>query len=195
MISNIREMQKRIHALNHRWWHDEAGNRLDRNKGELLCLIHSEISEAAEGELTGKLDDHLPLRLMAEVEMADASIRIYDYAEGFGYDLQAATNELEMSGWDMGTAAHSEWAINIALIHMHISVAMEGERKSTSETVALTSRPTAEVNLAKALLLIARYCELHGYDLAGATEEKLAYNAKRQDHTYEARAQTNGKKW
>lgn len=188
MISNIREMQKRIHALNHRWWHDEAGNRLDRNKGELLCLIHSEISEATEGELTGKRDDHLPHRLMTEVEMADASIRIYDYAEGHGYDLQGAAEELTDVMWDLGWSQHNHWGAHLSIIHWYISRAMEGERKS-----ALPASIAS--NLAKTLLLIARYCELHGYDLAGAIEEKLAYNAKRQDHTYEARAQANGKKW
>ncbi len=194
MISNIREMQKRIHALNHRWWHDEAGNRLDRNKGELLCLIHSEISEATEGELTGKLDDHLPHRLMTEVEMADASIRIYDYAEGFGYDLQAACEELETAGWYQLSSSRSEWAIDVAKIHMHISMAMEGERKSANDS-DFPMRLAAEVNLAKALLLIALYCEFHGYDLTGATEEKLAYNQCRLDHQWSERNKANGKKW
>ena len=30
---------------------------------------------------------------MAEVELADAVIRIFDYAEAFGYDLQSAIHE------------------------------------------------------------------------------------------------------
>lgn len=196
MISNIREMQKRIHVLNHRWWHNDAGNRLDRNKGELLCLIHSEISEATEGELTGKFDDHLPLRLMAEVEMADAAIRIHDYAEGFGYDLEEACNQLLEIGWWQGCASCGEWATDIALMHMFVSYAMEVDLRSPSIIIARApERPVAENYLAQTLLLIARYCELHNYDLAGAIEEKLAYNQQRRDHSYEARAQANGKKW
>jgi NTP pyrophosphatase (non-canonical NTP hydrolase) len=101
----------------HNWWHNNNGERIDRNKGELLCLIHSEISEAMEGERKGLQDDKLPHRPMAEVELADALIRIFDYAGGFGYDLE------------------------------------------------------------------------------GAYREKLEYNAKRADHTHEARAAEGGKKW
>ena len=73
-------------------WHTnlETGELLDRNKGEMLCLIHSEISEAMEGERKGLMDDHLPNRPMAEVELADALIRICDYAGRFGYDLGGA---------------------------------------------------------------------------------------------------------
>ena len=195
MISNIREMQKRIHALNHRWWHDEAGNRLDRNKGELLCLIHSEISEATEGELTGKRDDHLPHRLMTEVEMADVSIRIYDYAEGFGYDLQGAADDLVASGWEAYSHSVADYLLDIARLHMHVSEAMEGERKSSITRLSVVDRPVAEVALTRTMLLISAYCDVHGYDLASAIEEKLAYNQRRQDHTYAARAQANGKKW
>lgn len=73
------------------WWHDPAtGAPADRNDGEMLCLIHSEISEAMEGERKGIMDDHLPSRPMAEVELADAFIRIADYAEAKGYDLAGA---------------------------------------------------------------------------------------------------------
>ena len=82
-----------IHKGNHKWWHDKNGQPLQRNKGELLCLIHSEISEAMEGERKDLMDDKLPHRKMAEVELADALIRILDYAAGFGYDISGAVYE------------------------------------------------------------------------------------------------------
>lgn len=113
----IRALACHIHTLNHHWWHDEAGNRLERNKGELLCLVHSEISEALEGARKNKMDDHLPTRKAEEVELADALIRLLDYAKAYGFDI------------------------------------------------------------------------------AGAVSEKLAYNAKRADHTYAARAAEGGKKF
>ena len=69
------------------WWHDENGIRKDRNVGELLCLIHSEISEAMEGARKGLMDAHLKHKSMMEVELADAIIRIFDLAESKGFKL------------------------------------------------------------------------------------------------------------
>lgn len=91
---NLNELAKKVHESNSQWWYDiHTGERLNRNKGELLCLIHSEISEAMEGERKNLMDDKLPHRKMAEVELVDAIIRILDYAGGFGYDLQGAFEE------------------------------------------------------------------------------------------------------
>jgi NTP pyrophosphatase (non-canonical NTP hydrolase) len=82
-------LQQQIHKQNLEagWW-DKP-----REKGTLLCLVHSEISEAMEGERKNLMDDHLPHRKMAEVELADAVIRILDYAEYFGYDISGAIDE------------------------------------------------------------------------------------------------------
>lgn len=76
------------------WWHDiKTGEPVDRNRGELLMLIVSEVAEAMEGERKDLMDDHLPHRRMAEVELADAVIRICDYAGAHGYDLGGALLE------------------------------------------------------------------------------------------------------
>lgn len=64
-----------------------------RNIGEMLCLIHSEISEAMEGARKGLYDDKLPHRSMLEVELADAVIRIFDMAGGLNLDLPGAIAE------------------------------------------------------------------------------------------------------
>jgi NTP pyrophosphatase (non-canonical NTP hydrolase) len=61
-----------------------------RNEPEMLCLIHSEISEALEGIRKDLKDDHLPERPMVEVELADAVIRIFDYAGYKNMDLAGA---------------------------------------------------------------------------------------------------------
>lgn len=69
-------------------WHSKP-----RDKGTELMLIVSEVAEAMEGERKGLMDDHLPNRLMAEVEMADVVIRVCDYCGKHGYDLQGAMEE------------------------------------------------------------------------------------------------------
>lgn len=58
-----------------------------------LALVHTEISEAVEGARKNLMDDHLPNRKMEEVELADAMIRIADYAGFMGYDLGGAVVE------------------------------------------------------------------------------------------------------
>ena len=76
------------------WWHDPAtGAQRDRNDGELICLMHSELSEAMEAVRKSKQDDHLPHRTGVEVELADAVIRIMDYAGARGLDIGGAMAE------------------------------------------------------------------------------------------------------
>ena len=81
------------------WWTDlQTGEDLTgmppkRNAAELLALVHSEISEALEGFRKNQPDDHLPWRSMAEVELADAVIRIFDMAGGLKLDVAGALVE------------------------------------------------------------------------------------------------------
>lgn len=74
------------------WWKpgDTDNPLMFSNK---LCLTHSEISEAMEGDRKNLMDDKLPHRPMREVELADAVIRIFDLAGAYSMDLAGALVE------------------------------------------------------------------------------------------------------
>lgn len=92
--ATLNDYAQRCHEANAKWWYDPVtGEKLQRNKGEMLMLIVSEISECMEGERKDLQDTHLPHRKMAEVELADTLIRIFDYAAAHGYDVDGAFRE------------------------------------------------------------------------------------------------------
>lgn len=89
----IAQFQKDVHqcAVDHGWWEDKGGTSF----GEKLALMHSELSEALEafrdcGDPTKVWDD--PNRPGKQegvpVELADCIIRIFDYMEHVGVDME-----------------------------------------------------------------------------------------------------------
>jgi NTP pyrophosphatase (non-canonical NTP hydrolase) len=95
----IANLQRQAHAMSvEKGWWDEIpcvlGMRImtPSQMLERFALIHSEISEATEEARRGRTKEYeidgkpegVP------VELADAVIRIFDYAEAQGYDLEGA---------------------------------------------------------------------------------------------------------
>jgi len=76
------------------WYCDPAtGQAIKRNFGEVVALMHSELSEALEADRKNLMDDKLPHRSGVEVELADCCIRIFDTARALGLDLAGAIIE------------------------------------------------------------------------------------------------------
>lgn len=85
---NLNTYAKNCHQAAIKWWQDlHTGKPIERNKGELIALMHSELSEALEGVRKDIPDDKLPEFPMEHVELVDLLIRAFDYAGAYGIDL------------------------------------------------------------------------------------------------------------
>jgi hypothetical protein len=87
---NLRDYQKEAHriATEHGFWEGP-----ERNVGEQLALIHSEISEALEEYRSGRPLTEVTYRADNKpegfaIELADTLIRIFDTAEKYNIDLE-----------------------------------------------------------------------------------------------------------
>lgn len=81
-------------ATNAGWYTDPAtGQPVERNFGEVVALMHSELSEALEHHRKSTMDDKLPHRSGIEVEFADCIIRILDTAAAMKLDVAGAIIE------------------------------------------------------------------------------------------------------
>lgn len=187
-MKTLNDYAKECHKANIRWWQDPAtGEPIERDKGELLMLMISEVAECMEGERKGKMDDHLPHRRSAEVELADLLIRIFDYAGAFGIDL---------SIWEFDEPT----TLNQLAIEACMGKSPNPHKLNRAAFLRGICRELAwdkpdMVDLDRALFKIFRYAGFFRYDLDGAYEEKMSYNAVRADHTHAARQAAGGKKW
>lgn len=173
MLQDWNTLAHEVHTVdNHRWWHDQNGARLDRNKGELIALIHSEISECFDGLMSRKVDDKLPQFMNADVELADFVIRTLDYAGAFSLDLNDTTLP---PPFKTGT----DW------LHLVTSHLLEAVRKGEPEAPHVS-------RMIRMAYLMAQFYQ---FNLDETIAAKRAFNAKRHDHTHEARYAEGGKKF
>ncbi len=176
MNRDINELARQVHSLNAKWWTDPVTLQpIKRNQFTLLALVISELSEALEGERKDLMDDKLPHRKMAEVEMADAKIRLLDFAAGFRIRIKP----FQFSETVPDNKGHAIFKI----------------MESVSEIPSTYSKPEDGIHIGKIISKIESYCTKFGYDLEGAFWEKMKYNETREDHTHEARKIAGGKQF
>ena len=180
-MKNLNKLAAEVHEANKHWWHHPAtGERLTRDKGEMFMLMVSELSEAMEGERKSLMDDHLPHRRMAEVELADVMIRLLDYAGAKKLNLDGNIKGIYLEEMPDNKGD--------ALLQIVRELAMA--REARDEMIHWETW-----RLCRVVLMVRRYAAWHGYDLEAAIAEKREYNAHRADHKPEARLAANGKKW
>jgi len=166
------------------WYNHPNGTPKERNRAEMLALMHSEISEAWTGFNTDARDDHLPHRRNVEVEIGDYLIRHGDFA-GFQRIGDDVDNVL------LAITDHDSWRLKSAAVlfnelHVLTSQVLEAIRKDRIEPMVIAM--AASVRLAVYLAQVVR-----ADDLGGAIIEKIDFNAIRADHKLEARGESGGK--
>lgn len=192
MFPDLNDLALYVHLINQKWWHDLDGVPLDRDVGEMLMLIVSEVAEAMEGRRKSLMDDKLPHRAMAEVELADTCIRILDTlgSKKFatdGFDVNAYVVLLRDGHEHHMRNEFMEGTDGKALLMLSRLIVYAWDTYSHGGSLG---RPLARVLYACELL-----AKRWHYDLYGSIDEKNAYNITRADHQLEARKQEHGKKW
>lgn len=182
---NITEWAKEIHenAVKHGWWETE------RSPGEVIALIHSELSEALE-----EARDNRPMMYVLgpngeeictpcyfngrkpegiAVELADAVIRVLDFAGQVGMplrDYDMARDELDMTR-DEAEKGFEDFGTVIAFLHT-----------ITSDFFGAIVEYEVANSISAALAIVAYvegYLTYNGIDLWQVIELKHNYNKGR----------------
>lgn len=137
----------------------------------------------------------------------EAKARADQYAHIMNQGVPARLGNLGLYSAEVHTANQKWWydlhsgeKLNrnvgelLMLCVSELSEAMEGHRKNLPDD-KLPHRSMFEVELVDTLIRIFDIAGGMGLDLEGAYQEKMKYNASREDHTREARLRHNGKKY
>lgn len=123
----------------------------------------------------------LPVYCLNEIMNLQATCHLDAVRAGWWHDQDGTPKELNV-------------AERICLMHSELSEAMEGARKDLMDD-KLPHRSMLEVELADVIIRVMDFAGAAELDLAGAIQEKLAFNRERADHKPENRAKEGGKKF
>lgn len=148
------------------WWTDlETGKPKKRSVGEMFVLIVTELAEAYRAYVNGDLDDKLPLFPGLGVELGDVQIRLADFAGA----LRA------------GHIVKYSNALNPGDDYFRRIMQIANQYEAIRKTPQAVGNP-----------------ETGGYlepmDPVVMIGEKMAFNAKREDHKIENRLKADGKR-
>lgn len=168
-LDGLRAAQQLAHrtATDAGWYTDpKTGQPIERNFGEVVSLMHSELSEALEADRKGLMDDKLPHRDGREVEFADCIIR------------------------ELDTAAASNLNVPDAMIAVLRHLATYGDLPRR-----LPGHDTRAVKFACSIVIMLAEAHCRALDIAGSVIEKNRFNRSRADHKLANRVIEGGKRY
>jgi hypothetical protein len=148
-------------------------------------------------EIEETADDKLPERLMVEVELADACIRLFDIIGALAPHAITTFAERTHFGSAEEIYTFKEMDLYLMALVRILSQAMEANRKGrvllNNGGPSSGQKPGFDVYLGHALFRIFDMAHRLGLELDDAIAEKMEFNAHRADHKVENRRAAGGK--